>query len=223
MGHKMKEISELTDVAGEWSKLWIKTITKLKSLAQKELDQEPFTEKESLWIKKTIAKWYQHGSGAGWRRDGWYCDLFYNKSSACEDKDALIADIHTQPPSLGFQGTVLSEATGNVNMLVAALDNGNDIRVYAGPVFSHYELIPNGVQRFCDSEWRDMLKANNSLIVNPSWTKDYMVKGSLTVPDPRIPTTIPERSQPKVNIIPKVPEKIITDNVEFGIDFFFDE
>jgi hypothetical protein len=188
MGEKMKEISQLTRVGKEWTTLWIETITKLKTLAQKQLQQTPFTDDEALWIKRTIAKWYQGGSGAGWRRDGWYCNLFFGEDTASEEDAALIADVHTAPPSLGFQGTVLSEAVGNVNMLIAALDNGNDTRIYAGPVFSHYELIPNGINRYSDSEWKEMLKKKDPLIVIPKWTQEYTVKGTLPSKDSRLPT-----------------------------------
>jgi hypothetical protein len=195
MGHKMKQMSELTSIAGYWSEYWIETISKIKTLAQKQLNQEPFTEEEGLWIKKTIAKWYQHGSGAGWQRDGWYCKLFYGGSSSSEDPNPLIADVHTAPPSVGFQGTVLSEGVGNVNMLIAALDNGKEVRVYAGPVFSHFELIPDEVKRFSDSEWKEMLKNKDKLIVHPKWTQDYLVKGSLPANDARLPTTIPPKKK----------------------------
>jgi hypothetical protein len=187
MGEKMKEISKLTQVGESWSNRWIETITKLKSLAQKQLQQTPYSKDESLWIKNTIAKWYEGGSGGGWRRDGWYCKLFFDGIKASEKYDALIADVHTAPPSEGFDGTVLSEAVGNVNMLVAALDNGNDTRIYAGPVFTHYELIPNGMKRYSDSEWKDMLKAKDPLIVPPKWTQDYLVKGTTSSDDARLP------------------------------------
>jgi hypothetical protein len=187
MGEKMKEISKLTQVGESWSNRWIETITKLKSLAQKQLQQTPYSKDESLWIKNTIAKWYEGGSGGGWRRDGWYCKLFFDGIKASEKYDALIADVHTAPPSEGFDGTVLSEAVGNVNMLVAALDNGNDTRIYAGPVFTHYELIPNGMKRYSDSEWKAMLKAKDPLIITPKWTQDYLVKGNCSPDDARLP------------------------------------
>jgi len=189
MGQKMNQISTLTMVGEAWCLRWIETIKQLKTLAEKQLNQEPFTSDESVWIKRTIAKWYQSGSGAGWKRDGWYCKLFYDGAAKCENPAALIADVHTQPPSIGFEGTVLSEAVGNVNMLIAALDNGKDVKVYAGPVYSHYEIVPSGVKRFSDSEWKTMLLNNDKLIVNPNWTKDYLVKGILPTSDPRLPTT----------------------------------
>jgi len=52
-----------------------------------------------------------------------------------------VADVNTAPPSpdFGFNGTVISEGVGAINMMIAAVDNGSDLMMYAGPVFSHFE------------------------------------------------------------------------------------
>ena len=74
-------------------------------------------------------------------------------------------DVHTAPPSpdTHFSGTVLTEAVGNINMMLAAINSGTDVVVYASPVFSHYEIIPSGIDRMADSEWKKNLKVITSL------------------------------------------------------------
>ena len=50
-----------------------------------------------------------------------------------------ILDIHTAPPSPDFKfpGTVITQATGSVNMMVIALNSDDDVVLYVGPVFLH--------------------------------------------------------------------------------------
>jgi len=194
LGEWVQEISKLIPESmyfkgKNWSVSWLKAINRLKQLAQKELNQQPFSDKESAWIKKTIHKYYRSGSGGGWKWDGWYCGLFMNSREESEVFDPIIADIHTAPPSpnFGFSGTVLSEAVGAVNMMVAAVDNGNDVTMYAGPVYSHFEIIPDGIKRFSDSNWKEALKTNRHLTdteVNyPEWAMKYVVVSQAQVND----------------------------------------
>jgi len=180
MGEKMKTVLGRIGFNVNWPIKWIDTVTQLRNLAQKQLNMEPFTSIESLWLKRTIAKWHKGGSGGGWRRDGWYCKLFYAGEERSEQWDALVADVHTAPPSpdFGFGGSVVSNGVGNVNMMICAMNSGNDAVVYAGPVFSHYEFCSKGIVRYTDSEWKAKLerKANEAqLFNNPQWTSDHLV------------------------------------------------
>jgi hypothetical protein len=62
---------------------------------------------------------------------------------------------------------------GNVDLLMIAVDNGEDQMVYAGPVLSDYEFEIPGVSRQSDSEWREDTRDN--LPPRPDWTKSYLV------------------------------------------------
>jgi len=92
--------------------------------------------------------------------------------------------VHTAPPSpdFGFEGTVLSEGVGPVNMMIAAVDNGDNLMMYSGPVYSHFEIIPDGMKRFTDAEWKEVVQngrgysvENDVLLTYPEWAKGYVV------------------------------------------------
>jgi len=194
MGKRVEEVRELVQENGlkYWTERWIKATTTLKQLAQKELDQQPFSQNESNWIKNTVHKYYRHGSGEGWNWDGWYCSLFLD-SEQSEKFDPTVADVHTAPPSpdFGFEGTVLSEGVGPVNMMIAAVDNGDNLMMYSGPVFSHFEIIPNGMKRFTDAEWKGVVKKGRKNLVEneltyPEWAKGYVVVSQPVVYDGRV-------------------------------------
>jgi hypothetical protein len=108
--------------------------------------------------------------------NGWYPGLFYRGHRDCEDRDALVADVHTDPPSPmdGDPGCVLHQGVGNVDLLVLAVDSGSDHMVYAGPVLSHYEFEMADVARKSDREWREELSAGK-VPPRPDWTRGYLV------------------------------------------------
>jgi len=75
MGKRVEEVGVMveSDVT-DWSWKWVEATTTLKKLAQKELDQQPFSKEESDWIKNAIHKHYM-GSGGQCYWEGWYCEL----------------------------------------------------------------------------------------------------------------------------------------------------
>ncbi len=89
-----------------------------------------------------------------------------------------MTDIHTNVPDPrhGDPGGMLTQAVGNVELLLAAIDSGTDRMVYAGPVFSHYEFETRGLTRKSDSEWRKDLREGR-LPPRPPWTHGYLVPG----------------------------------------------
>ena len=153
----------------------------LEEMANKELRQEPFTPAETEFIRGLMNR-QDHGY-LGPTFDGWYPGLYYKDyalqtgtadENGSNKADALVADIFTAPPDLiDPVGGVLHEATGGVDMLLIAIDNGPDRMVYAGPVMSHYEfLVPGPVlKRLTDSDWGFMTPRPD----RPDWTKGYLV------------------------------------------------
>jgi hypothetical protein len=124
--------------------------------------------------------------------DGWYPGLFYKDygqlipggedSNGSNQHDPLITDVHTAPPDeVDGTGGVLHEATGNVDLLLIAVDNGPDRMVYAGPVMSHYEFIVPGptLKRLSDSERRSDFgwwpAFDGPKRPRPEWTRSYLV------------------------------------------------
>ena len=150
----------------------------LKEMARKELAQEEFTESEISFLRKIVEIEYQGGSGGsgGPTYTGWYFSLFYKGHEGAKEWDAIVADVHTDVPDseIGDPGCVLHQGVGNVDLLMIAVDNGEEQTVYAGPVLSHYEFEMPGVSRKSDSEWREDIK-NGKLPPRPDWTTDYLV------------------------------------------------
>jgi len=148
----------------------------LKGIAVKELAQQQLTEAETQFLRR-IVEITEQGSGDP-TFSGWYPGLFYKEPADSAEWDAIVADVHTNvpDPSVGDPGSVLHEGIGNVDLLMLAVDNGEDKMVYAGPVLSHYEFEMPGVSRKSDSEWQqDILKGN--LPPRPDWTNSYLVSG----------------------------------------------
>jgi len=163
----------------------------LQGIAEKELVQESFTPEETAFLGDLIERQLDY---IGQRLySGWYPSIFYRRSFRADsptfqghgaDKwDALVVDVHTDPPDLiaGDPGCVLHEGVGNLHLLMIAVDNGDDRMVYAGPVLSHYEFEVAGVSRIADSEWKDDVGAKN-LPPNPDWTESYLIPGPCDVP-----------------------------------------
>lgn len=169
----------------------------LKGIAIKELAIESFTQEETKFLEEIVE--IEEGSGYA-KYNGWYPKLFYMGDKYCEkwkacvskevigeaekelvdgdcDKwDALVADVHTNPPmpELENPGSVLHQGVGNVDLLMIAVENGEDKMVYAGPVLSHYEFeMPSG-ERKLDCEWEEDI-CNGNLPPRPDWTNSYLV------------------------------------------------
>jgi hypothetical protein len=145
----------------------------LNKIAAKELAGEKLNAAETKFLEDTVQ--LARASGfAGY--NGWYPGLFYSGRRDCEDRDALVADVHTDPPSEqdGDPGCVLHQGVGNVDLLVLAVDSGSDHMIYAGPVLSHYEFEMAGVSRKSDREWREDLNGHKAP-PRPNWTNSYLV------------------------------------------------
>ena len=155
-----------------------KTMGILKGIAAKELAQQELTKEETKFLEDVVE--LSRGSGGDRTYYGWYPSLFFEGRQKSAIWDALVADIHTDVPSLtplgGDPGCVLHQGVGNVDLLLIAIDNGKDRMVYAGPVLSHYEFeMPNAV-RMTDSEWQQNINAGK-LPPRPEWTRSYLVPG----------------------------------------------
>jgi hypothetical protein len=161
----------------------------LKSISEKELAQQPLSIEETGFLKDVVEIVRLYASHRQW--NGWYPKLFYTNAffnyftdvHPSDIWDALITDVHTDPPDLltGDPGAVVHEAVGNVNLLLIAIDNGPDRMVYAGPVLSHYEFEVPGVNRLTDDNWKGSI-LNNQTPPPTEWTKSYLVPGDIPIP-----------------------------------------
>ena len=172
---------------------FVSTTDKLRSISEKELSKTPLSAQESLFLQHLVEFDY-----IGRRTyTGWYPALFYepgsefipasiqvqyNLDDTGDNKgsdywDALVTDVHTDPPDLATPdpGSILHEGVGNVHLLMIAVDCGpGDVAVYAGPVLSHYEFELGPTTRKTDSQWKNEVRAG-TLPPQPEWTRGYLV------------------------------------------------
>ncbi len=156
---RQPELVNLLDNQQRFLKAFAGTVRRLERLATLELAGKPFPAADVTWIKQTIDK---RGGGSGPPRyDGWYPTLFWG--AAPDDYVPEVADVHTDPNS----GRFLEVATGDVELLVIAVDSGADHAVYVGPVSSYYEFSAEGT-RLTDEAWRWQIR-DGKAPAPPAW------------------------------------------------------
>jgi hypothetical protein len=154
-------------------------MTALRSIAEKELEQKELTKDETKFLEDVVEMGHVRiGSGSMPGYVGWYPGLFYLGGEDSKKWDALVADIHTNPPApiVLDPGCVVHQGVGSVDLLIVAIDSGRDRMIYAGPVLSHYEFEMSGVARKTDAEWKADL-TSGIMPPRPEWTRAYLVPG----------------------------------------------
>ena len=135
----------------------------LQDMAEKELAKQPFSPSEVDALKNIVEKSTTYTGFRRWNGCTERCFILTRwagggqiEKSGCDVWDPLVADVHTDLPDqvVGDPGAVIHEATGNVHLMLMAVDNGPDRMVYAGPVLSHYEFEVPGVNRLSDTNWQ---------------------------------------------------------------------
>jgi hypothetical protein len=174
-------------------------IQQLETLAAKELDGEPFSDRDLQFLDDLLDRhdpgWVYNGYLT---YSGWYPELFYraihwsdfnfHTRYGAGGTDALVADVHTDLPCVdyGDPGSVLHQAVGRVHYLMIAVDLGDNRFVCAGPVLSHYEFeIIGSPRRLSDPEWDRILQGEFPSDLPPSrvqglnppvWTEAYLAR-----------------------------------------------
>ena len=164
---------------------FVEVMGKLEVLAQKELNNQPFSEEEASWLQKMLFE--SSGSGAP-PYSGWYNQLYVNPQDIVKNEYPIV-DLHTQPTdSLGnMVGYVLHAGTGKVNLgtFMVKSPGTNQYVAYTGPFFSYYEKITRDFERLTDQNWTTMV-GNNTVPDRPEWTAAYLADKSGNVKDPVI-------------------------------------
>lgn len=143
---------------------------KLKTISEKELNNQPLEESEyelirsyggqleHFWLeinKEDIEK-----SGVGQRN-------FLDDNPA-----ALVTDVATDP-----NGEVLEEATGHINNIFVVVPVSGKLKIAKGGVFSYYEFKWPMSDRLTDTKWREILSGVLSSVKPPevpAWAKEFM-------------------------------------------------
>jgi hypothetical protein len=149
------------------------TAGRLERLAQKELDGLPFTDEEEQFLRQVIVIKRPPASCvpvvAGY--EGWYPQLFYAGPDQSDEADPTVAPVHTNlDGEIGPTG-VLHVATGNVRLMVVAVDSGPDGAVYLGPVGSYYEFVEPLGTVLTDEMWEQRLDQDPPS--PPAWWGQY--------------------------------------------------
>jgi hypothetical protein len=151
------------------------TASQLEGLAQKELDGQPFTAEEEQFLRQVIvirrrpAGCMSEPAGADY--EGWYPRLFYAGPDRSDEADPTVAPVHTNLDEMVGPTGVLHVATGNVRLMVVAVDSGPDRAVYVGPIGSYYEFIEPLGTVLTDEMWEQRLGQNPP--PPPAWWSQY--------------------------------------------------
>ena len=144
----------------------------LGSIARKELAGTSLTDAERTFLRTML---YSTSGGCTQVLAGWYSKLFYPGVGGLQQRDMIVADIHTAPTDAdgNMVGWVLHVGTGPLNLavVVANLPDGSACS-FVGPVSSYYEYLALNFQRLTDEEWVSMYNASPSL--RPSFVNLYL-------------------------------------------------
>jgi hypothetical protein len=148
---------------------------KLKLLAEKELQNVPFTDDENSWLKSMLVKVHQPECGTP-PYTGWFYDLVLENKDF-SNPDYLTVDLHTQPTDSTYSmvGRVLHTGIGKINLgtFLIKPSGSNDYVAFTGPFMSYYEKITSDFERMTDQDWQKMVNDGN-LPSRPEWTFSFL-------------------------------------------------
>jgi hypothetical protein len=154
----------------------------LKTISEKELNQELLNSQEIQFLQSMI---YEYYGGCGTTYQGWYPKLFYNdffsqdplvgsSNEGLMDSDHLVADIHTTPYNCNgvTVGWVKHVGTGPINLgvFVAPWNDGVET-AFIGPVMSYYEYTTTNFLRLTDQQWNNQYLQS---ALRPEWVNIYL-------------------------------------------------
>lgn len=179
-----------------------RTMSKLHTISQKQLERAALSEKEESFLKCVMEE--RHGSG-GTRYLGWYPTLFYTSREDSGKREVLVTDVHTDPAdaNVGDPGCVVHEGVGDVHVMFVVADTSDKedgersadglnsgLCCYAGPVFSHYEFLAPAGTRLTDEQWQRLLDNGTECGINkpthPVWTQPWLVDSERAVSSSRM-------------------------------------
>jgi hypothetical protein len=181
----------------------------LKSIAEKELNQEMLTNVEISFLQSMIYEDWNGGSGTTPYK-GWYPRLFYKDfessspnaplNSGLMDSDHLVADMHTVPTDCygNIMGWVKHVGTGPINLGVFVAPWNDGVQTaFIGPVMSYYEYTTSNFLRLTDQEWKDQYLQS---ALRPEWVNIYLADstGNSRGSGPSLITSVDENPDSKI-------------------------
>jgi len=150
---------------------------RLADIAQAELDGRDLTVDEVTFIRDIFVN--SKTDSYGWIEEnfGWLPNLLKDANVTDQTRDArIIADVATDPGSEvpPMPPRVLHAAVGAFgHVIVAYQTRDGEWHLAAGPVYSYYELAPEGFTRFTDGEWKD-LPESETPPERPAWASEFL-------------------------------------------------
>jgi hypothetical protein len=146
------------------------TATRLETMAQKELANQPFDEQETLFLRSVVVRKYIGAEGYGGHTeehwDGWYTKLL----PFDDENPAIVADVFTNLDARIAPVGVLHIGTGMPAMVALVVDHDDGQTIYVGPAFTYFEQLrlDDPPHRLLDSEWisQTYLGDPNTLLVH---------------------------------------------------------
>ncbi len=148
-----RDAAPVIDAGRRWLTRFGGIVARLGAMAEKQRRGEAYSAGDLAFINEAVA--YRRNMCGGIEgADGWYTDLFYDRSDAFIGAP-IIADVHTQPTDAAgnLVGHVLHVATGFPRLMVVSVDACDRPRAYAGVVSSYYEVTTQNFERLNDASW----------------------------------------------------------------------
>ena len=170
--HQLRQATE--PARKHWSALAL-VMDRLQRLARKELNGQPFTADEELFLKQTIdvrtVDRAECGRGTGpfvRTYTGWYCDLLYPSAEGIDQFHPSVADVHTDSNAQ----EALEAGVGRANLAVVAINNGSDHMAFVGPVYTYYEFTEPVTSRMTDEQFQARL-LHGPEPARPHWIRAF--------------------------------------------------
>ncbi|KAJ0396813.1 hypothetical protein ATCC90586_005322 [Pythium insidiosum] len=127
------------------------TLARLREISEYQRDTRQLTWKQKEFLRDIIE--VNMGSGSP-SYAGWYPGLFFKSREDAVEADYIVADVHTDVPTLTSPGHVVHLGVGNVFSGLFVVD---DV-MYTGPVFSSYEVVTPFPTRLTDQEFSKSMR-----------------------------------------------------------------
>jgi hypothetical protein len=139
----------------------------LAEMAEKELAGAPMSKKELEFLSRTVDMHRDKYTGER-NYDGWYPELHREGRWRVGESKPVVADVHTDAD----RGQVLQTAVGHPGLMIIAVDSGEDLSLFGGPVYNYYSFKSSASNRMTDRRWQRLLEKNRAP-GKPAFTRGY--------------------------------------------------
>ena len=143
--------------------------TSLKTIAEKELNNEKLTDSEYELIR-SFGGQLEHFWLEVNKDEPQFKQYSNQRDYLNENPAAIIADVATDP-----NGQVLEEGTGKISEIYVVVPVDGKLKIAKGGVFSYYEFTHPMSDRLTDKKWREILNSEQAPKL-PEWTDDFVAK-----------------------------------------------